>query len=88
MPIEDHAANILVIVKAHHDAAAKHKITAAVMLTKNRTAAVSKARFEAYYLANVQGCSLPTIASYFRRKHHSSIMHGIRVHRGNMNGSC
>jgi chromosomal replication initiation ATPase DnaA len=80
-----HAANILILFNAHHAAAIKHKIPAATMLTKKRTAAVSKARFEAYYSANAQGCSLPLIAAYFRRKHHSSVMHGIRVHKENIN---
>jgi chromosomal replication initiation ATPase DnaA len=82
-----HADNILILLKAHYDVASKHEISAATMLTKKRTAAVSKARFEAYYLANMQGCSLPVIAAYFRRKHHSSVMHGIKVHKENLHAA-
>jgi len=60
----------------------KHGITMGQMVCRQRSRPLVAARFEAYYrLSNETLLSLPQIGKLMGGKDHTSVMHGIRVHR-------
>lgn len=61
------------------DAVAKaFEVPAFALYAERGTASISTARFACYLLLRARGHSLTEIATITRRKHHGSVLHGIR----------